>query len=168
MKKRPIPEFNDKDWFHICKWISWQTDDRIETDCWLWSGCTDGKGYGLVWLSNGISYRVHRVICAWNFGDHPELDAGHAFHEICGNTNCLAPHHVSWQTHADNTHQRKIDGTDNSGERNGNVKLTISEVEEIKEKYATGKYTKTALGKEYGVDHSTIGRYINGKLRNNG
>ena len=168
MKYLPIPEFNDVDWFHICKWIDFQADDH---SCWLWTGGINSSGYGKVRLSDGKSYLVHRVICAWNYGDRPDLDAGHALHEICGHTNCCAYHHLSWQTGADNTRQRRIDGTHlnvGRGEKHGSAKLTNSQIDEIKEKYATGKYSHRKLGKEFGVAHSTIGCYVNGKLRNNG
>ena len=172
MKYLPIPEFNDEDCFHICKFIEWPDDDRIDTDCWLWTGATDNKGYGTVWLSDGKKYRVHRVICAWNLGDNPDLEAGHAPHDICGHTNCLAYHHLSWQTHTDNQRQRRIDGTHLNvgrlcGERHGMAKLTDSQVEEIKKKYATGKYSYRELGKEYDVAHSSISDYVNGKRRKN-
>ena len=158
MKKLPIPEFNDKDWFKICKFIDFPSDDH---SCWLWTGATNSDGYGAVRFSDGKIYLVHRVICAWNYGDRPDLEAGHTLHEICGNTNCCAYHHLSWQSHVYNLRQKLIDGTA------AKSALTDSQVEEIKKKFATGKYTQTALGKEYCVHPSTIGRYVNGKSRNN-
>ena len=167
MKKLPIPEFNDKDWFKICKFIDFPSDDH---SCWLWTGGITKKGYGKVTLSDGKSYLVHRVICAWNYGDRPDFEAGHALHEICGNTNCCAYHHLSWQTSVYNQRQKQIDGTHLNvpkGEKHSKAKLTDSQIDEIKEKYATGKYTQIELGKEYGVKRSSIGYHVNGKVRNN-
>jgi transposase len=47
-----------------------------------------------------------------------------------------------------------------TGERHGMAKLTRPLVNEIREKYATGSYTKAALAREYGVGETTITRVV--------
>jgi hypothetical protein len=49
------------------------------------------------------------------------------------------------------------------GEANACARLTWTAVREIRAKYATGKYSLTGLGTEYGVDHSTIGLIVRNK-----
>lgn len=61
--------------------------------------------------------------------------------------------------------RKKIDHSESkitSREKKGKArKLTWDSVREIREKFATGKYTKVELGKTYGVNHKTIERIIN-------
>ena len=40
------------------------------------------------------------------------------------------------------------------------IKLTQSQVKEIREKYKTGKYTLRTLSQEYGITASTLGSII--------
>lgn len=48
------------------------------------------------------------------------------------------------------------------GERVSSAKLTATQVVEIRKKYATGDYSYSKLGVEYGVDKSTIGDVVLG------
>jgi len=56
--------------------------------------------------------------------------------------------------------RNKISKT-NSGENHGRAKLNLKRAQEIRVKYATGKYTYRSLSKEYSVDKATISRVIN-------
>jgi hypothetical protein len=49
------------------------------------------------------------------------------------------------------------------GERNPGAKLNKQLISEAKRKYQTGKYTYRKLAREYGVDHSTLLRAIQGQ-----
>lgn len=49
------------------------------------------------------------------------------------------------------------------GAANSSAKLSEAEVAQIREKYATGRYTQTALATEYGVRQSTIWSIVRGK-----
>jgi len=49
------------------------------------------------------------------------------------------------------------------GEKNPSAKLTINQVIEIREKYTSGNYSYSDLGKEYGVDRMHIGSIIRRK-----
>jgi DNA-binding XRE family transcriptional regulator len=49
------------------------------------------------------------------------------------------------------------------GERNGQVKLTLGQVAEIKQRYAAGGITQRELAQEFGVIRQTVNLIVNGK-----
>jgi len=65
------------------------------------------------------------------------------------------------------THSRpeikEADRKRNGGENNPGAKLTWARIKEIREKFATGRYTKTQLGLEYSVNRRTITKIIDNK-----
>ena len=64
--------------------------------------------------------------------------------------------------------KRKI-GKANSGENNGKAKIIQSQVNEIRDKYNSGKYYQKELAKEYGLSSSYISEIVNYKVwKNNG
>lgn len=52
----------------------------------------------------------------------------------------------------------------NRGKRNGNAKLTASEVRRMRRMYASGEYYQSALAEYFGVTQVTVSRIINGRL----
>lgn len=54
----------------------------------------------------------------------------------------------------------------NSGENNSQAKLNLKIVQEIREKYGTGRYSQKELAKEYNVGKSTISRVVRNLLWN--
>ena len=59
-------------------------------------------------------------------------------------------------------HKRKISKA-NSGENSYNTEKTWAEINEIRQKYSTGKYTHLQLSKEYGLSCPQISGIINNK-----
>ena len=62
-----------------------------ETECWLWKGGLNRKGYGNFWFLGKV-YRVHRATYILSYGQIPEgLQLAH----ICGRRrHCCNPDHV--------------------------------------------------------------------------
>ena len=73
----------------------------------------------------------------------------------CDNPSCVNPLHLRIGSDSDNA----IDAA--SRDRNPNAKLTVSDVREIRELYATGEYTQTYLASVYGVGTLCINYLIN-------
>jgi hypothetical protein len=49
------------------------------------------------------------------------------------------------------------------GEENGGAKLTEDQVSDIRLKYSTGEHSQASLGREFGVDRSTIYKIVHRK-----
>lgn len=130
--------------------------------CWLWTGATTDKGYGLFWL-NGRAEKAHRV--AWMLKHGPldeEIDVLHT----CDVPACVNNEAHLWLgTHSDNMADMYAKGRRDhrkiAGEKNGGAKLTGAQVVEIKTQLAAGM-TQRGLARNYDVDHATIGRIAHG------
>lgn len=126
-------------------------------ECWEWIGCRNQsrRGYGFIGV-NGKLYQAHRVA----YFLHSQVDPLQFLvcHK-CDNTRCVNPNHLFLGTPADNMADRdkKQRGKFPVGERNGQSKLTEDDVVDIRKQYESGR-TQKAIGLQYGVDHSTIGR----------
>jgi hypothetical protein len=111
--------------------------------------------------NNGKSVRLHRLIYEQNYG---EIQEGLIVRHKCDNRNCINPEHLEVGTPKDNTRDMLERGRaytgEQDGESNGNSKLTKEQVDEIR---ADKNSTNVALGKKYGVTHSTISAIRLGK-----
>lgn len=124
-----------------------------ETGCWLWEAGVDNDGYGHYW-KDGTTKKAHRV--AYEVYKGPIPDGLFVCH-TCDVSSCVNPDHLFLGTALDNNRDKMSKGRFVNGRR----KLTAHDIVEIKERYAAGE-TQTALAKEYGVVHSTIGKHIRG------
>lgn len=70
--------------------------------CWLWTGATHRKGYGL-FSFRGKKVLAHRAAMAL-FGEEPSLD-GLVLHS-CDNPQCVNPMHLRLGSYADNALDR--------------------------------------------------------------
>lgn len=132
-------------------------------NCWLWTAGKNEKGYGSIGWGEGIK-AAHRVSWEINCGEIPK--GMHVLHK-CDNPSCVNPHHLFLGTNADNVADKVRKGRtcDNHGERNPNLKLTDRQVSEIRQRYANGETNQSALGREYGISQTHIGRIIYFKNR---
>jgi hypothetical protein len=58
--------------------------------CWLWTACTDTKGYGLFGFA-GHLIKAHRF--SWFLHKGP-VPARHKVRQTCGNRHCVRPKHL--------------------------------------------------------------------------
>jgi hypothetical protein len=87
MRKMRIPE-------DIERKISF--DSR--SGCWLWTGCENGRGYGVVFL-NGTKTYVHRYLYELMVSTIPE---GMELDHLCRTPACVNPTHLDAVTHQQN------------------------------------------------------------------
>jgi HNH endonuclease len=141
-------------------------DDETE-ECIVWP-YSASRGYGWL-LFDGHVRPVHVLACERRHGLRPAgMEAIHA-PVVCHNTRCFNWRHLRWGTHSENIRDAIRDGTavnnlvQRPGEEHGTAKLTWTQVNEIRARYATGEVGYTALAREYGVHNSTIGGIITQK-----
>lgn len=147
---RPPMDLAQKPNRRFWKWV----DIRGEDECWPWMSAISDSDYGLYRpYGSKIRFRAHRVALEQAIGPIGELLACHT----CDNKRCCNPRHLYAGTHVDNGRDasERNQLADQSGEKNGNSKLTEKQVDEIRERIKAGD-TNKAIAKEYGVHHATI------------
>lgn len=121
----------------------------IRTDnCWLWSGGLYDGRYGSFKVG-GKSKRAHRIARFLSSGDDSDV-----VRHTCDNPLCCNPTHLIGGTQFDNIQdmvRRK---------RSSGVALSDAQVAEIRERFAAGGVTKSALAKEYGVSPQAVRDFV--------
>lgn len=107
------------------RWL-WPYVDK-SGDCWLWTRAAKG-GYGVVRVE-GKQARVHRYVFIITKGE-PQFDVLHS----CGVRLCCNPDHLYDGDDKQNAADRDRHGrtAHNSGEVNGNARLTADQVSSIR------------------------------------
>lgn len=75
----------------------WNKVNKTDT-CWLWTGCTNGIGYGLIRIDTKL-YSTHRFSYELHFGKIPV--GIHVLHS-CDNPLCVNPEHLFLGNQKDN------------------------------------------------------------------
>lgn len=153
---RPSQPLTDRFWAKV--------DKQGPDDCWVWLACTDGAGYGRINQGGGQNKMVfaHRVSWKLHYGPIPE---GMCVLHGCDVPGCVNPGHLFLGTRTDNMRDsisrgRNLPKGFCAGEQSPVARLTWTQVDEIRSRYAQGGITQKALGKEFGVHEETIGSII--------
>jgi predicted DNA-binding protein (UPF0251 family) len=136
--------------------------------CWPWKEGISGNGYGKVYdEATGKTISVHRA--AWERENGP-VPAGLKVLHHCDVRACGNVRHLFLGTDADNMADRDAKGRQASGDRNGmrlhpdrrpkgekngQSKLTVTEVEAIRRGLTAG-YPKAKLARRFGVSDATV------------
>ena len=156
--------------------------------CWIWTGSTTAGRYGSVY-HNGKVRRAHRVALELSGVDVP--DGAEVMHS-CDVGFCVNPDHLSIGTHQDNMSDMKAKGRARSpagdahwtraypekaksvaqknianahgrGEQNGNAKVSLLMLNQIRSEYRKNpSQTMADLGIKYGIGRETARKIIKG------
>lgn len=118
------------------------------TGCWNWQLHKNDRGYGDKWCNN-TQIKAHRYMYELHKGPIPE---GLQLDHLCKNPSCVNPDHLEPVTAAENTR------------RSNSAKLTIEDIRDIREKYASGNYLQRELGDLYDVTVSHISNIVNNRV----
>lgn len=123
------------------------------TACWEW----DGETTDLYprFKVGARRYTVGRVAYAITYGYVPE-NAFVCHH--CDNPKCVRPDHLFLGSATENMVDKMQKGREARGERAGGAKLTEDQVKRI----LTSTKTARAIGAEFGVGKSTVGKIRSG------
>lgn len=142
-----------------------------ENGCLLWPGSKNNTGYGTVSIDGKI-YVAHRV-AAFLAGMIDSLDAprfksepGFVLHK-CDVRACCNPEHLFIGNYSENQKDAYAKGRRKSfkGVEHTNAKLSLLQVEEIRNKYKSDSvtYKQVNLAKEYGVSQRCISLIVRGE-----
>ena len=151
----------------LLEMISTPTDECI---VWPYGKCANG--YGRVW-AGGKTYYTHREALATI--SEPPTEKHHAAHGPCHNRACVNPRHLSWATAAENTADKRRDGTHLEGAAHPNCSLPTVDVDLIRSLWKGPQHwrrpktgpTQSELAKEFGCDQARISRIVNHETRIN-
>ena len=128
--------------------------------CMLWTGNKNVYGYGRMGVHSRYvgAARLSLMLAEGPPADRT-LEAAHA-PVVCHRRDCVAPLHLRWATRKEQSDDKRLDGTSLNGEHHGQAKLTAKQVANIRTRYAEGDVTQEQLGKEYGVNQTSISRIV--------
>ena len=129
--------------------------------CWMWMGAKTILGYGRKWDGKRYLY-AHRISYELFYGFCPNKLV------ICHNCDipsCVNPRHLTLGTQRDNIKDMIQKSRQAKEFRRWNCKLSNSQIEEIRARYADGNLKQWELGLEYGVRQDHISRIVNYKKR---
>lgn len=128
--------------------------ENEKTGCWDWNGSTRKGGYGRI-SYEGQGLVVTRVVLERELGRI--LDPKEFVLHSCDRPICVNPAHLRPGNTKDNTRDMLERGRGNPprGEINGNAKLTVEKVREIRSRRGNGE-TGVSLAREFDVSPSLI------------
>lgn len=150
-KRRSLTDLRERLWANVT---------RGEGDgCWLWTASTNNHGYGTMSFRCKSHY-VHRLSWMLHHDGRLPPKGLNVLHR-CDNPPCVNPDHLFLGTHKDNMRDciekgRFVCAKPQRGSAAKVSKLTESQVGEIRQRYSAGRVTSRNLGREYGVDKTTI------------
>lgn len=128
-------------------------------DCWVFTGATHKFGYGMINKSDSKDSDVTTAHAfSWEIEKGPIPEGLSVLHH-CDHPPCVRPSHLFIGTHQDNMDDMMAKGRQVCGEKNGNAKLTESQVREIRDDPRSAR----KLSGIYGVSHQLVDSIKSGK-----
>lgn len=128
------------------------------TECWLWTGPTNRRGYGRFALPGNIKILAHRA--AWIEANGRDIPADKVICHSCDQPLCCNPAHLFVGTQTDNMRDmiRKGRKVVHRGEKNNRSVLTEDSVRFIRANQ--GKMKAAEIAAALGVPKSTVANVL--------
>jgi hypothetical protein len=138
-------------------------------DCWLWTGCVNEHGYGVITMSPH-HFLANRASWLIEYGSLPEGKIGVLHH--CDTPRCVRPEHLflgNQKVNLDDAISKGrmpilVYGSGVRGEEVGNHKLTAEEVLEIRALFGSSRKGYRVVAERYGVHRTLIGLILHRKI----
>jgi hypothetical protein len=166
MKREKINSYRER--FKTPEQRFWSRVDKSggPDACWPWTAASFPRGYGCFRIGRGNPERRSNR-CAWIF-THGPIPEGMLVCHKCDNPPCCNPSHLFLGTDLDNGRDKAKKGRGKAprGENSHLSKLKTSEIIEIREKHASGKFTQRGLASMFNITISTVNRMLKRQLWN--
>lgn len=147
----------------LAEYMSARTDRS--GDCWIWTGATNGNGYGR-FVYDGIHIYAHRAALAFAVG---EIPPGMVACHSCDNPPCVNPDHLRVGTMKDNVRDMHERGRARivsiAGEDHFAATVPGRAIAEAVRLYLSGVGTQASHAADLGVAQSAFGRWVRGEGR---
>lgn len=128
--------------------------------CWEWNGGRYLSNYGQVGVGGNETRPAHRVAhMAWIGPVSKGQDVCHR----CDNPPCINPAHLFAGTRKENMEDCARKDRNLFGERVPWRKLSEDDVRNIRDTYATGRFSQKEVAAAYGVSQSSVSYIVRGK-----
>jgi hypothetical protein len=150
---KTIP-FEDRFWSRVYQFGS----------CWEWFGRTNRKGYGII-RQDGLSVATQRA--SWRLHNGPIPNGMHVLH-TCDLPWCVNPSHLYIGKNEDNIRDKVMRGRTarQNGAKNGQSKLTATEVAEIKALYWEQDIYQHQIASQFNISQPEVSRIVHEKRWN--
>lgn len=148
---------------HLAARLANGTAINDKTDCWEWQRAKNNKGYGTLTINKRQVY-CHRLAYRLCVGDIPK---GLFVLHKCDNPSCINPEHLDVGNQSRNMKdcyargRSRLKASPLCGEQNGNAKLHLAQVAEIRQRLLSGEKQRV-LAKEFGVSQQLISQINRG------
>ena len=131
--------------------------------CWLWTGGFHDRRtrYGALARGHGCQ-TINTHIASWILHFGPIPDGLWVLHH-CDNPPCVRPDHLWLGTNVENMRDMAQKGRSTMGDKSHTAKLTLIQVEQIRNEWSKRKSSQRDLAKKFGIHNSGICRIVNWK-----
>lgn len=131
-------------------------------ECWKFLASRDARGYGRFRVDANVVLYAHIIAYELVYGPVPELrEVCHS----CGNKSCCNYHHLYAGTHVDNAGDAVAAGVYVRGETHWKATLTDERMRQAVDEYLRGVVRQCDVAAKYGIQQSTLSRWITGARR---
>lgn len=131
-----------------------KVDKQGEDECWEFTGAINNSGYGSLLFIDSVRH-AHRIAYCVSNDCLNDIDDIKVVRHSCDNRSCCNPAHLL-------PGDRKLNAEDMAErERVAGQKLSISDVREIRERYAAEDVTQKELSQDYECSAANICYIVN-------